>query len=157
LVFVRKMAAHESADVARAAKEANPKAPALEEALSVHPERVRVAEIGHERVGAFVLAELEGGVEEISGLALTEIGLRAGAERAVVEYVVSAAKFGGKRAVEVIAPEGSAEARHLLQEGFHAEGGPLKGLVRFRIDLKPPRSTKPAQGSAAPRKTRKGT
>jgi hypothetical protein len=150
------MAGHESADVARAAREANPKAPALEEALSAHPERVRVAEIGHERVGAFVLNELEGGVEEISGLALTEIGLRAGAERAVVEYVVSAAKFGGKRAVEVVAPEGSAEARHLLQEGFHAEGGPAKGLIRFRIELKAPRATRPAGSSAGKRKNRKG-
>ena len=156
MVSVRKMAGHEAAEVAREAREADPKAPALEEALAAHPDRVRVAEIGHERVGAFVLAELEGGVEEISGLALTLSGRSAGAERAVVEYVVHAAKFGGKRAVEVLAPEGSAEARHLLREGFHAEGGPAKGLVRFRIDLKPARPDKPAGSSAAPRKNRKG-
>jgi hypothetical protein len=140
------MAPHEADEVRRAARGAKPPAPALADAVDQHPERVRVAHLGHEHVGAFVLTDREGGVEEISGLALTEVGVSSGAERAFVEYIVHAAKFGGKRAVEVVAPEGSAEARHLVGEGFRPFGAPQGGLARFRIDLKAP---KPAKGASA--------
>jgi len=141
----------EAAKVAADAKAGGAPSHALDEALANHPERVRVAQIGHEHVAAFVLTELEGGVEEISALSLSEVGMRAGAERAVVEYVVSAAKFGGRRAVEVLAPEGSAEARHLLAEGFRAGAKTGAGLVRFRIDLNKPKAAKRA--SAGPSKS----
>ena len=137
---------HEADEVVRAARAVKPPAAPLEAAVKAHPERVRVAHLGHEHAGAFVLTELDGGIEEISGLALTGVGSSAGAERAVVEYVVNAAKFGGKRAVEVVAPEGSSEARHLASEGFHPEGEAPKGLARYRIDLKPP---KPAAAGSA--------
>jgi hypothetical protein len=148
IVEVRRMHPYEAKEVLDAAKGATPEAAPLTDAVAHHPERVRVAHIGHEHVGAFVLTELDGGVEELSGLALTEEGLRSGAERAVVEYVVSAAKFGGKRALEVVAPEGSAEARHLLSEGFHAQGDPARGLARFRIDFKAPAPPRKASASA---------
>ncbi len=138
----------EADEVLAAARGAKPPAAPLTDAVAHHPERVRVAHIGHEHVGAFVLTELDGGVEELSGLALTDEGLRSGAERAVVAYVVSAAKFGGKRALEVVAPEGSAEARHLIAEGFHAQGDPARGLARFRIDLKTAAAPRKASASA---------
>ena len=139
---------HEADEVLGAARKAKPRAAALEEAVAQHPDRVRVAHLGHEHVGAFVLAELEGGVEEISGLAITETGVSSGVERAVVEYIVHSAKFGGKRAVEVVAPEGSAEARHLVAEGFRPSGAAEKGFARFRVDLKPPPAPRAAKGSA---------
>lgn len=141
---------HEAAEVLRAAKGAKPPSEALEEAVAKHPERVRVAHLGHEHTGAFVIAELEGGVEEITGLAMSDVGRSSGAERAVIEYIVGAAKFGGKRAVEVVAPEGSAEARHLVAEGFRPFGAPAHGLARFRIDLKAPKA--PRKASAGPSK-----
>jgi len=143
----------EQAEVLQAAKAAKPRAAALEEAVANHPERVRVAHLGHEHAAAFVLTELEGGIEEISGLALAPAGLAWGAERAVVEYVVSAAKFGGKRAVEVVAPEESAEARHLLAEGFRPFGAAERGLARFRIELKAPPPPRKAPGASARKAT----
>lgn len=152
VVTVRRMHAHEGALVLEAARASKPRAAALEEAVGSHPDRVRVLHLGHEHAGAFVLTDLAGGVEEISGFALTPVGMSAGAERAVVEYLVNAAKFGGKRAIEVLAPVDSAEGRHLAREGFRPMGAAAEGLQRFRIDLKPPRPAPKVEGSANPPK-----
>jgi len=96
---------------------------------------VRVVHIGTEVLGAFILNELEGGIEEIEALTLNEEGRKTGAERTVIDYVVSAARFARKRAVEVLAPPGTEESRHLEGLGFavKASGGALK---RYRLDLK---------------------
>jgi len=126
----------EPEEIARVAKAAKPPASALLAALQDAPEHVRVVAMGHELLAAFVLAELPGGVEEISGLAFSEAGMSAGAERAAVEYVVGAARFGGKKAVEVVARTGSAEARHLEREGFKPAGKAAAGEQRFRLALK---------------------
>jgi len=108
----------------------------LEDAVSNEPALVRVVHIGEEVVGAFVLRDLKGGVEEVSGLHLTSEGSSAGAERAALEYVVSAARFAHKSAVEVIAPSNSGEARHLVELGFHKVGDMDGSLVRYRFELR---------------------
>ncbi len=108
----------------------------LEEALSNEPALVRVVHVGEEVVGAFVLRDLKGGVEEVSGLHLTSEGQSVGAERAALEYVVSAARFAHKSAVEVIAPTGSGEARHLVELGFHKVSEMEGNLVRYRFELR---------------------
>ena len=126
----------EAGEIAAVAKEASSGGAVLAAVLSEHPERVRVVHMGHELLGAFVLTELESGVEEISGLALRAEGLSAGAERAVVEYVVGAARFARKKAVEVVAHPHSAESRHLEREGFRPSGKGTKDEQRYRIEVK---------------------
>ncbi len=147
MVSVRKMQADEAGAIADVAKEAESGGGALEACLAAHPERVRVVHIGHELLGAFVLTELDGEVEEISGLALRAEGLRAGAERAVVEYVVGAARFARKKAVEVVAHRDSAESRHLEREGFRPSGKGTADEQRYRIDVK--QSGGPRAGASA--------
>jgi len=114
---------------------AGPSGAPLVKASQGAPHSVRVVHIGHEVVGAFILNELEGGIEEIEALTLNEEGRKTGAERTVIDYVVSAARFARKRAVEVLAPPGTEESRHLEGLGFAAKGtgGALK---RYRLDLK---------------------
>lgn len=136
MVSVRKMHPDEAAKIAEVANEADSGGKALSLALSLRPERVRVVHFGHELLGAFVLMELEGGIEEISGLTLRPEGLSAGAERAVVEYVVGAARFARKKAVEVVAHPHSAESRHLEREGFLPSGKGTKDEQRYRIEVK---------------------
>lgn len=136
MVSVRKMRPNEAGEIAAVAKEADSGGAVLAAVLSEHPERVRVVHMGHELLGAFVLSELEGGVEEMSGLALRAEGLSAGAERAVVEYVVGAARFARKKAVEVVAHPNSAESRHLEREGFRPSGKGTKDEQRYRIEVK---------------------
>jgi hypothetical protein len=111
----------------------------LEDAVSNEPALVRVVHIGEEVVGAFVLRDLKGGVEEVSGLHLTSEGASAGAERAALEYVVSAARFAHKSAVEVIAPSNSGEARHLVGLGFRKVSDMDGSLVRYRFELRAPK------------------
>jgi hypothetical protein len=131
------MAAGETEAVRLHAKDAGASAAPLEAAIGRSPERVRVVHMGAEYLGAFVLSELQGGVEEVSGLALTDEGLKTGAERAVLSYVLHAARFARKRAVEVVAPVGSPEARHLEQEGFRPVGEASSGSRRYRVEVKP--------------------
>jgi len=136
LVSVRKMHPNEAEQIEAVAREAASGGAVLAKALQEHPERVRVVHMGHELLGAFVLTELEGGVEEIAGLALRAEGLSAGAERAVVEYVVGAARFARKKAVEVVAQPHSAESRHLEREGFRPSGKGSQDEQRYRIEVK---------------------
>ncbi len=151
MVSVRKMQADEAGQIAAVAKEAASGGAVLASALASHPERVRVVHMGHELLGAFVLAELEGGVEEISGLALRAEGLSAGAERAVVEYVVGAARFARKRAVEVVAHPHSPESRHLEREGFRPSGQGTKDEQRYRIDVKKPGGPRVSASAPSPK------
>jgi hypothetical protein len=130
------MAADEADAVRKHARGAGPSSAPLTAAIANTPERVRVVHMGAEYLGAFVLSELQGGVEEVSGLSLTEEGLKTGAERAVLSYVLHAAKFARKRAVEVVAPPGSAEARHLEEEGFRPMGEASGGSRRYRVEVK---------------------
>jgi hypothetical protein len=135
VVSVRKMAVAEADAVHKHAEKGGPSSSALLEALAAHPESVRIVHIGAEYLGAFVLTELKGGVEEVSGISLTEEGLKTGAERAVISYVLHAAKFARKKSVEVLAAAGSPEALHLEAEGFKASGAAEGGSRRFKIDV----------------------
>lgn len=136
MVHVRKMRPGEAETLKRTALNAGPRGSPLLEAVAGHPERVRVAEMGGEVLGAFVLTELQGGVEELSGMNINEEGRKTGAEGAIIEYVVHAARFGGKRAIEVVAETGSAEARRLEAEGFEPKDEPRAGEKRYRMNLK---------------------
>ena len=135
MVSVRKMHQEEAAEVRKIGQGAGELGAPLVKASSTAPHSVRVVHIGHEVLGAFILNELEGGVEEVEALTLNDEGRKTGAERTVIDYVVSAARFARKKAVEVVAPPGTEEARHLEALGFAGKGA--AGLRRrYRLDLK---------------------
>jgi hypothetical protein len=127
---------HDEADaVKKIGLSAGPDGAPLVKASLAAPHSVRVVHMGHEVLGAFILNELDGGIEEIEALSLNEEGRKTGAERTVIDYVVSAARFAHKSAVEVLAPPGTEESRHLEGLGFAVKGsgGALK---RYRLALK---------------------
>ncbi len=136
MVSVRKMHADEVSEVTAVADAGGKAARLLRQAVTDDPHAIRVVHMGSEVLGAFLRAEIKDQVEEVSCLTLNEEGRRTGAERALLDYVVKAARFSRKRAVEVLAVPRSSEALHLESMGFDARG-PLEGeLARYRLVLR---------------------
>jgi hypothetical protein len=130
------MHTHEAAAVTAVAAAGGESARPLALAVAADPHHVRVVHMGHEVLGAFLLADLPGHVEEVSCITLNDEGKRAGAEPLLLDYVVKAARFSRKRAVEVVTWKGSAEEAHLSALGFQrAEDGGEAGL-RYRLKLR---------------------
>ncbi len=136
LVSVRKMHSEEASAVLAIATAGGEGARELDRALAEDPHAVRVIHIGHEVLGAFLLNELPGHVEQVSCITLNEEGKRSGAEPLLLDYVVKAARFSRKEAVEVVARSDSVEAAHLLATGFAPAGEAPGGRTRYRLTLK---------------------
>lgn len=130
------MHANEVAAVKLVADAAGDAAGPLRAAVDQNPHAVRVIHIGHEVLGAFLLTDMPGHVEELSCLTLTDEGAGSGAEPLVLDYVVKAARFSRKKAIEVVAPPDSAEAVHLGALGFVDAGEAGAGRQRYRLTLK---------------------
>lgn len=130
------MHGNELAAVTRVVEAAGEGAAPLRDALAKDPHSVRVVHIGHEVLGAFLLSYLPGDVEEVSCLTLNEEGTNSGAEPLVLDYVVKAARFSRKKAVEVVAAPGSSEAVHLEALGFAKSGDASGGRARWRLALR---------------------
>jgi hypothetical protein len=127
------MHANEVSAVVAVAEAGGEAARPLRAAIDSDPHRVRVVHIGHEVLGAFLLAELADHVEEVSCITLTEGGRRSGAEPMLLDYVVKAARFSRKHAVEVVAAPGTAEAVHLEAIGFARVTSSLPARYRLKL------------------------
>jgi len=136
LVSVRKMHAGEEPAVAAVARAGGDAARELAAAVASDPHAVRVVHMGAEVLGAFLVADLKDQVEQVSCITLSDEGRRTGAEPLVVDYVVKAARFSRKRAVEVVAPPGSSEARHLEALGFVRSVETDGEGARYRLNLR---------------------
>ena len=136
VVSVRKMHEGDAAAVSAIAAAAGDAARDLTSAVARDPHSVRVVHMGHEVIGAFLLAELQDRVEEVSCITLNDAGRRSGAEPLVLDYVVRTARFSQKAAVDVVPSADSSEPGFLKALGFERSAGTKGEGERYRLRLK---------------------